>query len=183
MAETCYVERALFILGDPDAGKSTQLRSLFLDRRFNKDGAIPEQKKLPETYYISNERRLYLRLSSPHENGESSTGFLDKCEYKMRPQGGEIRRWNFLGPLQITSTNSEIIEDGTVVIKAFMDRFKPERVRAVILSPNCSGKFMETRTLKNQLEELHKINCEVILTDARESEKNGLIYSDYFDFT
>ena len=183
MAETCYVERAQFILGDSGAGKSTQLRSLFLDRRFHKRGAIPEQKKLHETYYISNERRLYLRLTSPHEYGESLNEFLDKFENKMRYEGVENNRWNFFGPLQIESPDTNQIKDGKVVIKEFMDRFKPERVRAVILSPNCSGEFMKRKTLLNHLEELHEINCEVILTDAQESEKNGLIYSDFFDFT
>ena len=183
MAETCYVERALFILGDPDAGKSTQLRSLFLDRRFGKDGVIPVRGNLRRTYYLSNERRLYLRLTSPHEYGESLNDFLNKCENMMWSSGREISRWNFFGPLQIKSPNREIIPDGITVIKEFMERFKPERVRAVILSPNCSGEFMESETLQEHLEELHEIDCEVILTDARESENNGLIYSDFFDFT
>lgn len=182
MTETCYVERALFILGDRNTGKSTQLRSLFLDRRFGKNGVIPTERKPPETYYISNERRLYLRLTSPHEYGESLSEFLDKCEDRMWTSGREISRWNFVGPLQIVS-RQKIIPDGIVVIKEFMDRFKPERVRAVILSPNRSGEFMECNTLLNLLDEMHRMNCEVILTDAQTSDKNGLIYSDFFDFT
>ena len=183
MAETCYVERAQFILGDSGAGKSTQLRSLFRDRRFHRDGEIPEQRNLPKTHYISNERRLYLRLTSPHEYGESLNEFLDKFENKMRYEGVENNRWNFFGPLQTESADTNQIKDGKVVIKEFMDRFKPERVRAVILSPNCSGGFMKRKTLLSHLEELHEIDCEVILTDARVREKNGLIYSDFFDFT
>ena len=183
MAETCYVERAQFILGDSGAGKSTQLRSLFVDTRFDEDGAIPERKKLRETYYISNERRIYLRLTSPHEYGESLNEFLDKFENKMRYEGVENNRCDFFGPLQIESPDTNKIPDGKVVIKEFMDRFKPERVRAVILSPNCSGEFIESKTLQEHLEELHEIDCEVILTDAQVREKNGLIYSDFFDFT
>ena len=35
-----YVERALFVVAPQDSGKSTQLRSIFLDRRFGKDGEI-----------------------------------------------------------------------------------------------------------------------------------------------
>ena len=54
MAETCYVERAQFILGDSGAGKSTQLRSLFRDRRFHKNGEIPEQRRLGEDEHRKN---------------------------------------------------------------------------------------------------------------------------------
>ena len=42
---------------------------------------------------------------------------------------------------------------------------------------------MECNTLLNLLDEMHRMNCEVILTDAQTSDKNGLIYSDFFDFT
>lgn len=183
MAEICYLERALFILGDPGTGKSTQLRSLFLDQRFGKNGVIPKQRRVPETYFISNERRLYLRLTSPHESRESLDGFLDKCESKMWSPSREVSRWNFAGPLQIVSTNKQIIPDGIDVIKGFMNRFKPERVRVVFFSPDCFGNFLGSNTLQKHFVELHKMDCEVILTDARTRDMNGLLYSDFFDFT
>lgn len=183
MTKSFYLERALFVLGDKNTGKSTQMRSMFLDRRLGKNGVIPTEKNPPSTYYISNERRLYLRLTSPHERNESLKKFFDICEKRMRSPGRGISRWNFVGPLQLVSNNKNLIPDGVDVIKEFMDRFKPERTRAVILSPNCSGQHVDNNILLDHLDKMHKMDCEVILTDAQTSNKNGLIYSDFFDFT
>ena len=36
-----YVERALFIVGDPNTGKSVQIRSMFRDIRLSGDGQVP----------------------------------------------------------------------------------------------------------------------------------------------
>jgi hypothetical protein len=66
-----YFERALFVVGEPNSGKSNQLRSMFRDVRLGTGGDIPMEKRLPELYRLSNERCLYLRLTSPHEAGES----------------------------------------------------------------------------------------------------------------
>ena len=62
---TLFLERALFVVAPQDSGKSTQLRSIFLDRRFGMNGQVPsssEKRNLAETYFISNERRLHLRV-------------------------------------------------------------------------------------------------------------------------
>jgi hypothetical protein len=64
-------ERALFVVGEPDSGKSTQLRSIFRDVRLGTQGEVPPKSNLPDVYRLSNERCLYLRLTSPHEAKES----------------------------------------------------------------------------------------------------------------
>jgi hypothetical protein len=90
-----YLERALFVVAPQDSGKSTQLRAMFLDRRMGNGGKIPSSNNLAETYYLSNERRLHLRLTSPHEWGESPSDFIEKTKGKM-----DDGRWCFAGPLQ-----------------------------------------------------------------------------------
>jgi hypothetical protein len=65
-----HFERALFIIGEPNSGKSTQLRSMFRDVRLGTGGTVPTPRNLPEMYRLSNERCLYLRLTSPNEAGE-----------------------------------------------------------------------------------------------------------------
>src|SRR6516165_9486075 len=99
-----HFERALFIVGEPNSGKSTQLRSMFRDFRLG-EGNIPAAANLREMYRLSNERCLYIRLTSPHEVGEcidnEVDNFLDKTEQKIvgnTPMLG--RRWNFACPLQ-----------------------------------------------------------------------------------
>lgn len=94
MKRPLILERALFVVAPGDSGKSTQLRSIFLDHRFGKYGQIPKRRKLRETYHISNERRLYLRLTSPHEVKESPAEFIDKTRLKMLSG-----RWCFACPL------------------------------------------------------------------------------------
>ena len=86
-----YFERALFIVGEPDAGKSTQLRSMFCDVRLGTNGHIPAKANLAGMYRLSNERCLYIRLTSPHERGEyigrrprkEADNFLEKTEEKI----------------------------------------------------------------------------------------------------
>lgn len=53
-----WLERALFIVGPQDSGKSPQLRSLFLDRRLGTAGVIPATRNVAESYYIGKERKL-----------------------------------------------------------------------------------------------------------------------------
>src|ERR1700722_3314484 len=62
-----YFERALFFVGESHSGKSNQLRSMFRDVRLGTGGDIPTGTRLDEVYRLSNERSLYLRLTSPHE--------------------------------------------------------------------------------------------------------------------
>ena len=45
MTQGVYIERALFVVGDQNTGKSTQLRSMFLDWRLNIQGVVPTTKK------------------------------------------------------------------------------------------------------------------------------------------
>ena len=71
MAMSRYVERALFLIGNQNTGKSTQLRSMFLDWRLSMQGQIPTSHNLADSYQLSNERWLYLRLTSPHEADEA----------------------------------------------------------------------------------------------------------------
>ena len=87
MTSGIYVERALFMIGDQNMGKSTQLRSMFLDWRLGNQGNVPTARNVQNTYALSNERWLYLRLTSPHEAGENLNKFLQKCANKMQPKG------------------------------------------------------------------------------------------------
>lgn len=183
MAKARYVERALFLIGDPNTGKSTQLRSMFLDWRLGHEGQVPKAPNLQEIYPLGNERWLYLRLTSPHESNETLEKFLDKCDKKMCPSEAGGSRWNFAGPLQVSSTDN-LPEGPRKVIEAFNERFSPERVRAVILSPDRSGKTMDWSDISFLTNELRSMsNCEVMTTDATDRFANGLIYADYFDFT
>src|SRR6266480_7864616 len=92
MMAAYHFERALFVVGEPNSGKSKQLRSTFRDIRLGTEGNIPTERNLPEFYRLSNERCLYLRLTSPHEAKESigrrrgrsgTTNFLEKTAEKI----------------------------------------------------------------------------------------------------
>ena len=184
-AREAYIERVLFVIGDQDSGKSTQLRSMFLDRRLGTQGALPTAKKVRATYALSNERWLYLRLMSPHEAGETLDEFLDKCGGKMQATGQTARRWNLAGALQPTvQSRQSKLPDGPDVIKGFIRRFKPERVRAVILSPGRSGEYMSVLKHQHLTGRLHALpGVEVMTTDVTTRTANGLMYADFFDFT
>ena len=171
-----YLERALFMLGEKNSGKSTQLRSMFLDRRLGSSGRIPNARNLANSYSLSNERFLYLRLTSPHETNETMNKFLKKCEREMQPGNGVMLRWNFAGAVQVSPSN--ILPKGEQVIEAFKKHFLPERIRVVILYPSMKG-----TDLLRTMDFLLSIGCEVVNVNDRSRKGNGLIYADFFDFT
>ncbi|MBK8817040.1 MAG: hypothetical protein IPN42_16715 [Methylococcaceae bacterium] len=178
---TIHLERVLFVVAPRDSGKSTTLRSLFKDRRFGTEGEVPtsEQRRLNDVYWISNERRLYLRLTSPHEYDESVKEFIEKSRKKMMSG-----RWCFACPLQPDAYKR--MPDVVETVRRVIEVFKPERTRVAFLSPNRHGSiwvqdFLPDRDL---LEELLSIGCvEVMCIDSRQLSVNGLLLADYFDFT
>lgn len=175
------LERALFVVAPQDSGKSTTLRSLFKDRRLGTGGSPPssaDQKRLPEIYHLSNERRLYLRLTSPHEYGETPKEFIEKTKDKMGSG-----RWCFAGPFQPDAFRN--MPDVVASVEAFIQAFQPERLRIAFLSPNRHGQevdtFLPSRDLRRELLSIESI--EVLCIDGRERGKNGLMLADFFDFT
>ena len=175
-----HLERALFVVAPQDSGKSTTLRSMFKDRRLGTGGNTPsssEQRRLPEVYWIGNERRLYLRPTSPHEYGESSFEFIEKTRSKMI-EG----RWCFAGPLQPDA--SRRMPDVVASVSEFCDAFSPERVRVAFLSPNRHGiqidAFLPNRDLTAELLAIPKV--EALCVDGRRRGANGLLLADFFDF-
>jgi hypothetical protein len=174
-----YLERALFVVGEPNSGKSTQLRSIFRDIRLGTGGKIPRgRRKLPEIYPLSNERCLYLRLTSPHEFGESVSGFLDKTEDKIvrnTPRRG--RRWVFVSALQAHAAKK--MPDVVKTCQSFLARFNPERIRIVFLSPDWHGTNLQAD--HNQLVGSLQANgrIEICWIDARDRRANGLFLADF----
>jgi len=178
---TFYLERALFVVAPPDSGKSTTLRSMFLDRRLGLNGVPPpssSQRRIADVYHLSNERRLHLRLTSPHEYGESPKDFIEKARGNMTDG-----RWCFACPFQPDARNQ--MPDVVESVKLFIGGFSPERIRVGFLSPNRHGqevgKFLPGRDLTQELLAISKV--EVMCIDGRQRNKNGLLLADFFDFT
>jgi hypothetical protein len=181
VAMTLFLERALFVVAPQDSGKSTALRSMFIDRRLGTEGIVPpssEQRRIPEIYHLGNERRLYLRLTSPHEYDETSEEFLEKTRNKM-----ESGRWCYAGPFQPNAFKKML--DVVKSVKSFKHAFEPERIRVAFLSPNRHEQKVETflpgRDLLDELLSIPRV--EVLCIDGRQKGKNGLLLADFFDFT
>jgi len=185
-----YFERALFVVGEPNSGKSKQLRSMFRDVRLGTGGDIPTDKRLSELYRLSNERCLYLRLTSPHEAGESigrerrgRKDFLKKTLSIIEENTPKMgRRWNFAGALQPGARKH--MPDVVKTCRAFVKFFDPERTRVVFLSPDRHGTLLqetEHMGLVDRLREIHSV--EVCWIDARNRTVNGFLLADFFDFT
>ena len=175
-----FVERALFVVAPQDSGKSTTLRSMFLDRRLGIGGKVPpsSRSRLPEAIHLSNERRLYMRLTSPHEYNETLDQFLDKTKNKMG-----TGRWCYVGPFQPNAFKK--MPDVVASVRAFVRAFSPERTRVAFLSPNrhgqCVKNFLPGRDLQHELLSIPQV--EVMCLDGRQKGKNGLLLADFFDFT
>ncbi len=185
-----YFERALFIIGEPRSGKSTEIRSMFRDVRLGTQGIVPDAQNLAEMYRLSNERCVYIRLTSPHEMGEcidqepngEAVKFLDKTEGKIIANTPHVgRRWNFVCPLQPNATKN--MPNVVGAVGAFVKRFDPERTRVLFLSPDCRDASLQDGQLP-LLVGLRAIpSVEIAWIDARQPTPNGLLIADFFDFT
>jgi hypothetical protein len=176
-----YVERVLFVVGPQDAGKSTTLRSMFADCRFGTGGRIPPGKdvrKLKESHDLSNERRLYLRMTSPHERGETLSEFLTKSASKMRDG-----RWCFAGALQPDAYWK--MPDVVETVRAVARKLQPERMRVALLAPTrhgeVHGEYLPGRDVVDELLQIDRV--EVLSIDGRRKHRNGLMLADFFDFS
>src|SRR5438046_2435662 len=134
------VERFLFVVGDQNSGKSTQLRSLFVDPRLGTNGRVPKSRNVRGHYFLSVDRSLYLRLTSPHERHETTAQFLGKIAHATR-----IGRWCVVAPLQPEPSNR--MPDLVETVRAVIERFGPERIRVCVLSPDRHGN-PEARNLR-----------------------------------
>jgi hypothetical protein len=206
-----HVERVLFVAARQNSGKSVALRNMFQDRRFGQAGTIPEGPRL-KPVYLSNERRLSIRLTAPHEWKNKSTGepetmeiFLQKTAASMKAGG----RWCFACPLHLEPLRDPRKNDGKLafpeLIEEFVGKFSPERTRIAFLSPGAPNDYNDNspRLLSEQLaggqpgvnrlvDRLRKIRgVECIFLDARHRNErrarkknvNGMVLADFFDFT
>ena len=121
-------------------------------------------------------------FSSPHETGDTLQNYLDKFDKTMQSRAlNTTHRWNFAVALQVSAT--DYLPGGADVIKAFMKRFAPERVRAIILFPNWVGNELSPQEMQSLVALRALPNCEVMTVDSTCRNGNGLMYSDFFDFS
>jgi hypothetical protein len=162
---------------------------MFRDVRLSTDGTIPTNKNLVDVYRLSNERSLYLRLTSPHEVGEwigrrlgeDAENFLDKTKEKIEANTPHVgKRWNFACPLQPYAFKN--MPDVTDTVAAFARRFDPERTRVLFLSPDQHGSLLQQAhiPLVSGLKGIPSV--EIAWIDARDRTANGLLIADFFDF-
>lgn len=74
-----HLERVLLVCGGQNAGKSSRLRSMFVDPRFGTRSHIPTHSRVVPVR-LSRERGLVVRFTSPHERGETLETFLGKID-------------------------------------------------------------------------------------------------------
>jgi len=176
-----YLERALFVVGNRHTDKSTQLRSMFLDVRLGSNGQIPTERKPEDFHRLTNDRFLYLRLSSPHELEETLPGFLRKTKDKIDKAKTRFgRRWNFASALQAQAVNN--MPDVVETCEGFVDRFKPEPVRVIFLNPNRKDEFLDEKEVLGNARRLRRIPVEVCWINAQDVAANGLFLADFFAF-
>jgi hypothetical protein len=180
-----HVERMLIVVGDPDAGKSTTLRSMFTDPRFGTKGVVPatSQRRM-RLVSLSRERCLFMRLTSPHETQQNIEDFFNRLDTARRRAGRlGFRRLNIACAMQPRAANA--MPDIVAVCQAVRRQVDPERIRVVVIDPRQDG--LPGPLLSPQaINDLRKSGAEVLWIDGKHSlgqHPNGLLLADFFDFT
>ncbi|ATE71272.1 hypothetical protein CNO08_07825 [Lysobacter capsici] len=184
--KTLYLERALFVVGHQNDGKSTQLRSMFKDWGLGARGKIPVEKSIVKRHWLGQHRGLLVRLTSPHEYRETPEEFHAKIRADMK-QG----RWCLAAPLQPEASNS--MPDVVETIRLFQEEFCPERIRVCFLLPckrsKAGDKQMDISTTTGHIRRLWKrssessiVECVIIDAASPDGEGNGHFLADYFEY-
>ena len=141
-------------------------------------------------YSLSNERGLYIRMTSPHERWQTLSDFLEKTHRKLLSHLHRGVRWNFACPLQPNVSRN--MPDVTDTVQAFMNRFNPERTRVVFISPDVNENLLQEGQMAaaDQLRRSFPNGVEVCWIDTRRSPRqreelrqmraNGRFLSDFF---
>jgi hypothetical protein len=175
-----YIERILIVLGEQNSGKSKQIRGMLDNQRFGYDGDFPETGKTATSFALSSNRRLYVRLTSPHEWEES----FDQMSSKIIEEASRFppnTRWNAIIPMQISASRK--LPGGLSLIDNILVELNPERIRYVVLNPIHDGTYLDS----DLMDEIYghimdKERVDYCSIDARHELKNGTILLDYFDF-
>jgi hypothetical protein len=203
-----YVERALFVIGNPGDGKTTHL-NLIRDNYLFQYVRNIRLKPVRRVYAISNERLLYVRSRSPHEDGKVVTlpDYFRDIERDIAIQEAthihtQIAakvRWNFAGALWRTAAKAgkkvPIAED---CVAQFAAHFHPERIRLVVLfdgfqsdlrGSRASIRMLNHRRLASISSPVEILYLRATYESARSKNNRWLMKSnrhfiaDYFDFT
>lgn len=171
-------ERALFVLGYQNAGKSTAIRRMYKDWRMGRQGQVPQKRttRFP-VIRLSNERMLYVRVQSPQERGEDWTKFTGRIDRAIRTNGPNAR-WNSACAMQISRGTN--IAGGLSVIRRFIRKYKPERVRVALMNPPARGDALTDDDLTKILEGIQALAGEPLQVYGR--GQSGFLLADFFDF-
>ena len=177
-------ERALFVMGNQNSGKSTRIRNMYADVRMGRHGRVPQKKvRNFRTVRLSHERRLYVRIQSPQEAGETLTRFFGKIDKAIK-RDDPTARWNMVTAMQ--RGEGENIDDGVSVIDSFIRTYKPERVRVALIHPPAKGDLLTEAELADTRDRIRDLERPGVVVEALQIEgrgRNGLLLSDFFDFT
>lgn len=178
------IERMLIVVGDRNAGKSTTLRSMFVDPRLGSKGIVPmtSQRRI-RLVALSRERCLFIRLTSPHETGQNVEGFLSRLNDARRRAGRlGFRRFNVACAMQPGAANA--MPDILTVCKAIQTHVAPERVRIVVIDPR-QDELPGPQLSRSDIDHLRRMGVELVWIDGIHSLRqhpNGLLLADFFDF-
>ncbi len=181
-----HLERVLLVCGVQNSGKSHLLRAMYNDPRFGTRGRVPAGRQAilpPVTFSYS--RTLFVRLSSPHESGESLSRFFNKIERFGERAWASGWRFNFACAVQPNQTAQT--PDVVTICEQLYRSFLPERIRVVQIDPIQNGNASEDLLSPAQMRRLWALRnpVEVITVSAEHVAQfvNGSCLADYFDFT
>ena len=177
-----HFERALLVVGDQNAGKSHLLRELFIDHRFGTAAKRPKSARI-RLVPLSNERSLFIRCSSPHENNETLDRLIKKIDRNMELAFHTHWRFNFACALQPYAANQ--MPDLLTICDRIVNELAPERIRIVQINPRQDGETVQGLP-SHEIDALRKLKIEICTIDGRRAgtlTPNGLFLADFFDFT
>lgn len=130
------IDTLVMLVGDQNAGKSNQLRTIFEEPElYQVYNGYPQSNNIKRYYQVDPGMELFLRLSSWHEKGED----YQKVKRDIRRNHWDKRRrYKVLVPAQVTATPKLVA--GELLFQWIVRDFQVRRAFIVWLSPDRSAR-------------------------------------------
>ena len=166
------LDRAVFVIGEPGWGKSTQIWSVLNEPPLSGVyGGVPEDKRgCQRVFEYDHHRMLALKVSSPHEYEQNMPDLFNAIDKLMASSSRPIGVWSLICALQPYARYE--VPDSWEVIAKMRDRYQCA-TSALVINPGWKGRSHDAGKLSHLVHEIAQTGTDVCVGDGSGQVYNG----------